>query len=224
MDPGQPSISSTEARPPKAAPPSIPEGHLIVAVLRRPHGLAGEIGAELIGENSARFDPGSVLWLTPPKARDEAPAAESAPSASTQVHVEASRKHGVGWLLEIEGVETRSDAEALRGSVLSIPQSESEPIPGQVWLKDLPGFEVVSVGGEHLGIVTDVLEYPAQDILEIETSSGVKLLPFVEPLVPSVDAEARRLVVDAPAGVFDAPDLGDDGGREARAPQEGGEA
>ena len=55
-----------------------------------------------------------------------------------------------------------------------------------------------------------VLHLPAQDILEIETAAGPRLVPFVEALVPDVDLEAGRLTVVNLTGLFGDSDDADD--------------
>lgn len=100
-------------------------------------------------------------------------------------------------------VHSRDEAESLRGSALCIPEAEARPKENQVWIKDLYGLTVVDSEGRVLGRVVGVLSYPAQDVLEIETSGGRKLLPLVRDLVPEVDLEVGRLVVTPPRGVFE---------------------
>jgi 16S rRNA processing protein RimM len=55
-----------------------------------------------------------------------------------------------------------------------------------------------------------VLHLPAQDVLEIETAAGRRLVPFVAALVPDVDLEAGRLTVVDIAGLLDDRDADED--------------
>ena len=48
-----------------------------------------------------------------------------------------------------------------------------------------------------------MLHLPAQDLLEIQTATGARLVPFVAALVPEVDLEAGRLTVIDVAGLLD---------------------
>ena len=52
-------------------------------------------------------------------------------------------------------------------------------------------------------MVGSVLHLPAQDVLEIETATGTRLVPFVAALVPAVDLDAGRLTVVDVAGLLD---------------------
>ncbi|MER3521611.1 MAG: 16S rRNA processing protein RimM [Acidimicrobiia bacterium] len=167
---------------------SIPDGLLLVALVHRPHGVKGEVSVELVGENPGRLSPGSRLVAV----RENVIYLE-------EVVVSASRIHRGRYIVRFSGFETRDEAETLRGVALCISEKDTRPHDHQVWIKDLYGLTVVDTKGRVLGVLT----YPAQDVLEINTPAGRRLLPFVEQLVPNVDLDAGRIVVNPPLGVFD---------------------
>ena len=75
--------------------------------------------------------------------------------------------------------------------------------------RQLVGLEAVLADGTVVGLVSQVVHMPAQDVLAIATTSGERLVPFVSELVPSVDLAAGRVeLVDLP-GLLD--DDGADG-------------
>jgi len=54
-----------------------------------------------------------------------------------------------------------------------------------------------------LGEVVDVLHPPAAPVLTVRRPDGSEeLVPFVSAIVPVVDLDAGRLVVDPPDGMF----------------------
>ena len=53
-----------------------------------------------------------------------------------------------------------------------------------------------------------VLHLPAQDVLEVRTGAGVRLVPFVADLVPEVDLEQGVLTVADPGGLLAESDEG----------------
>lgn len=65
------------------------------------------------------------------------------------------------------------------------------------------GCTVVTAEGDEVGTVTAIVAGPAQDLLEIETSRGVRLIPFVTEIVTSVDPAEREVVVDPPEGLLE---------------------
>jgi 16S rRNA processing protein RimM len=107
--------------------------------------------------------------------------------------VEASRPHQQSWIVAFEGVHTRNDAEALHGTVLLAPPIEDE---GTVWVHELIGARVVTVGGDDLGTVASVEDNPAADLLVLE--SGVLIpMTFVGTFADGTVA------VDIPEGLLD---------------------
>src|SRR5262249_7953075 len=104
--------------------------------------------------------------------------------------------------------EDRSAAEALRDTVLAIDSGKLSPLvdPEEFYDHDLVGLTVVTVNGEHIGSVADVLHH-GQDTLVIEGQGSRHraeiLVPLVPPIVPEVDVAGGRLVIDPPPGLLD---------------------
>ncbi|MBW3667701.1 MAG: ribosome maturation factor RimM [Actinobacteria bacterium] len=142
----------------------------------KPHGLRGEVVVELFTNRSERMDPGTVL---------------SAPGRS--LTIERSSPHLGRWIVTFEGVLSREDADALRGTVLS-----AEPLddPDELWVHELIGAEVVGVDDRSYGAVTAVEANPASDLLVLE-GGGLVPLRFV------VSHGDGRIVIDPPEGLLD---------------------
>jgi len=118
--------------------------------------------------------------------------------------VAGGRWHKGVLLLSLEGVHDRNAAEELRGTMLVIDSSRIEPSddPDEFHDHQLIGLTVVTVAGEHVGEVDDVLHH-GQDLLVVKRKGRDEaLIPFVKALVPEVDLEAGRLVVDPPEGLL----------------------
>jgi 16S rRNA processing protein RimM len=105
----------------------------------------------------------------------------------------------------IGGVDTREQAEALKGTRLYAPRDRLPPLPDdEFYHADLIGLEVVDTGGARLGTVRAVLDHGAGDILEIaRPGAGELLLPFTRAAVPTVDLAAGRIVADPPVDLPD---------------------
>jgi 16S rRNA processing protein RimM len=116
-------------------------------------------------------------------------------------------------------VEDRDAAEQLRGTWLVMDSADigSTGDPDEFYDHELIGLSAVTVGGEPVGVVTDVRHH-GQDLLVIDpvnTGSGSidsgtggerrgeLLVPFVSAIVPEVDVPAGRLVIDPPPGLLD---------------------
>ncbi len=111
-----------------------------------------------------------------------------------------------GFAARIRGIETREQAEALRGTPLHVPR-ERLPETGEeeYYHADLIGLEVVDPGGARLGRVVGVHDFGAGDLLEIAMPGRRQtvLAPFTREVVPTVDLAAGRIVLDAPEGLLD---------------------
>lgn len=103
-------------------------------------------------------------------------------------------------IARIEGIATREEAEALRGTPLLAERSRLPPLPeDEYYHADLIGLPVHDAGGALLGTVRAVFNHGAGDILEIAAAGGRSLLlPFTRSVVPLVDLTARRIVADPP--------------------------
>jgi 16S rRNA processing protein RimM len=87
----------------------------------------------------------------------------------------------------------RLERRVERGAELAVPR-DSLPELGEdeYYSFQLVGLVVEEEGGRVLGRVRDVVDYPANDVLELD--SGV-FLPLVEACVRQVDVEGGRIVV-----------------------------
>lgn len=100
--------------------------------------------------------------------------------------------------MRFEGVEDREAAEALRGLVLT-----GEPLgslgEGEWWAHEMIGRQIVDAQGRVWGLVAAVQANPAHDLLV--TSEG-----HLVPVVFVVEVAPGRVVIDPPAGLFEAQD------------------
>lgn len=165
---------------------------LIVARLGRPHGIRGEISAEVRTDvPERRFVIGARLHVS------------GSPRVLT---LSGARRHQGGLLLGFEEVPDRTAAQDLRGALLEaeIDQEAESGLDPDAWYDhQLIGLGVVAPDGTLLGEVVAVEHPGAQDLLVVRRPDGVRrLVPFVTAVVPAVDPHAGRLVLDDPGGLL----------------------
>jgi 16S rRNA processing protein RimM len=102
-------------------------------------------------------------------------------------------------------VGDRTAAERLRGTLLVADSATSPTIDDdEFWDHQLNGLQVVTVDGAPLGEIAEVLHPPGGDLLAVRRPDGGELLvPFVRAIVPTVDIDAGRVVVDPPEGLLE---------------------
>lgn len=101
-----------------------------------------------------------------------------------------------GAVARFAEVGDRTAAEALRGTLLSVPRDSLPSLPaGEYYWHDLVGLAVVSPEGVRLGEVVAVENFGASDLLEIARADGARVLvPLIPAAVPEV---ADPLVIDS---------------------------
>jgi 16S rRNA processing protein RimM len=124
--------------------------------------------------------------------------------------IENSRwQKGMAYL-KLSGIDDRETAFALRGQLLTVPESELEPLgEGQYYRFQLVGLAVESTAGASLGHVTDVLGTGANDVYIVQGERGEILIPATDDIVKEIDLEHGRMVIEEVPGLT--PDAGKKG-------------
>jgi len=106
-----------------------------------------------------------------------------------------------GLRVHLEGIEDRNAALALSGWWVRIARSELPPLEqGEHYRDDLVGFEVRNVDGAVLGRVEYFADLPAGSVMVVK-GEGEHLVPTSPQHMLKIDADARRIEVDWPAGL-----------------------
>ena len=157
----------------------------MLAVLTQPHGVSGRIKVKSFTEPADEF-------AQHPHLTDE---------AGNPIKLKITG-HTQGLpVVSIEGVTRREQAELLRGKKLGVLRTEMPElqVPNRFYTDDLIGMEVVDLAGAFFGNVAAVANYGAGDILDIARAGGKReMFAFTHATFPTVDALARRIVIDPP--------------------------
>jgi 16S rRNA processing protein RimM len=150
---------------------------LDVGRIARAHGLKGDVIVALWSTVPERLSPGSVF------STDQG-----------SVTVLSSQPQGTGYLVRLEGINSRTAAEGLRGLVL---RAEPLTIEGALWAHEMIGARLIDQTGQDHGEITAMENNPASDLLVLESGALVPLR-FVVDVVAGA-----RVLVDVPEGLFD---------------------
>ena len=151
-----------------------------LAAIAGAHGVTGEVRLKLFGEgveSLKRFRAFNDSSLTVSKLRDDGKG---------------------GAIARFAEVTDRNAAEALRGTVLTVPRSALPPLEaGEYYHADLLGLPAVSSDGTALGEVIAVENFGAGDVIEIKRPTGKRfMVPMRIEAVPEWD-EARIVITAA---------------------------
>jgi 16S rRNA processing protein RimM len=137
----------------------------------RPHGLDGGFFVDAASERPDVFKKGATLY--------------AGGEAATVV---ASRRGSGGRPV------IRLDRAVERGTELAVARATLPNLgdEGEFYVFELIGLRVEEEDGRLLGRVREVLEYPGNDVLELDSGAS---LPLVEACVRKVDLAGGRIVV-----------------------------
>lgn len=151
---------------------------LRAALVRRPHGVHGEVRAEPLGGDAARFAASTLLRREDGRGEHRV--------------LDARDVAGGDVLLRLEGITSREAAERLRGVYLCVARSEARRLGEDEWFGfELVGLRAVTGDGTELGHVVDVEHYTGNDVLVVGGAGApLRRLPFVRAFVRRVDPAA----------------------------------
>ena len=164
-----------------------------VGRIGRAHGIRGEVIVEV------RTDSPDIRFVTGARLTTE-------PERAGPLTVRQSRWHSGRLLVKFAGVADRAGAEALRGVLLltEVDADERPADPDEYFDHQLLGLRAITADGDEVGVVTDVLHLPDQDLLVISRIGGAEVLvPFVAALVPEIDLARGQVLIDPPRGLLD---------------------
>ena len=165
-----------------SATPAAAPRTLRAALVLRPHGLHGEVRAEILGADLERFCRGTRLQV-------------EGSDRTLTVRSARSGPRGIA-LLGFRGVDTPEQATELRGAYLTVDASAARPLgPDEWFVWQLVGMRCVSVDGAELGTVADVEPAPAADIVVVEGAGSLLRYPMVREFVRAVDLAAGVITV-----------------------------
>jgi 16S rRNA processing protein RimM len=143
------------------------------------YGLEGAVKVMPLTDFGERFDPGATVVL-----------------GGSSRQVEWSREGQPGLVVKLRGIDNRTVAELLRGNYLEVPEAEMKTLEeGRFYHRQVVGLSAVTASGEGLGVITEVLERPANDVWVSREGQVEHLIPAVKDAVLQVDLAGGRVVV-----------------------------
>ncbi len=166
----------------------------LVAIARvaRPHGLRGEVSAEVLTDFPERFD--GLENVIAVLAGDE----------RRELKIECFRFQNERVLLKFFGIDRIEDTESLRNAEICVTENEAVELDeGEFFDWELSGCTVETVDGETVGTVKELMRTGGTEVLVIEGADKEYLIPFAESICTEVDVEKKRIVIDPPEGLLD---------------------
>jgi 16S rRNA processing protein RimM len=169
------------------------EDLISIARIARPHGLHGEVIADILTDFPERFEDLEEVLLRLPSGEVRSQG------------VERTRPHKDRVILKFRGFDRIEQTDLLRGASVLITRSELVPLPADSYYDfDLVDCEVLTCQGETVGYVTGVEHYGAAPLLVVVAADRREfLIPLAATICIEVDTIRKRIVVDPPEGLLD---------------------
>lgn len=154
------------------------QDQVILAAIAGAHGVRGEVRLKLFAASIETLGRHKAVQV-----------------GDRDLILDSVKASGATPVARFVGISDRNAAEALRGSVISVPRSALPPLDeGEFYYADLIGLPCEDSNGAGIGTVVAVENFGAGDLVEIERPDGRRtLVPFRDGVADLADG---RIVVD----------------------------
>ena len=140
---------------------------IALAAVAGAHGVKGELRLKLFSDGVESLARHSRLYV-----------------GGRELALNDIKDGGKTAIARFEGINDRSAAEALRGSLVEVDRNQLPPLEeGEYYHADLVGLPCADEAGNALGTVAAIENFGAGDLLEVERPNGQRsLIPFRDPI------------------------------------------
>ena len=160
--------------------------YLEVGQIVKTHGIKGELKVKILTDNLSRFDKGSVLYVGEDK---------------KEVTITSSRVHQGMILITINELYDINKVLDYVNKMMYVDIDSVEDDEDGYYYDDLIGCDVF-VNDEKIGVVNDIIEVPQGELLEIDINGEMKLVPYVDEFISSVDIDNKKIVITPIEGLL----------------------
>ncbi len=158
---------------------------LEIGGVARAHGIRGEVVVHTHDPDSEILGEVTEIWV----------------GGQLRTIVQARGTPQRGWIVQLEGVASRNDAELLQGLKVEVDRDLLQLDEKDVLLDDLIGCKVVLADGREWGTIVSVELGSVQDVIVIHDGEVERMLPLVDQFVIKVDIENGVVTIDPPEGI-----------------------
>ena len=166
-------------------PPPEPN-FLIVGRVLRAWGIRGDLKIQPMTDRPADFVRLTQVYVGAPPRRYE---------------VQSFRPYQGNWLLHLVEVSTRTQAEALHDQPILIERVQRKLEADEYLADQIIGLKVITLAGEVLGTVVEILTTGANDVYVVQGERGEVLLPARSEVVRSIDLSTATMTVELLPGL-----------------------
>lgn len=156
-----------------------------------PHGIRGLL----------RIHPYAMTASTIPDVRQVF--LKTGPEEERAYRVLSVRPHKQGYLLKLEGLDTRDAAETLRNAELCVERDTLARSSEEYFWDELIGLEVYLDTGVHLGRLSQIIPTGGHDIYMVSDRARQIPVPAITEVVREIDLEKGTMMISPTEGLLD---------------------
>lgn len=155
----------------------------------KPHGLKGDVAVRFDVDQASRYSNIDMVWM-----------AQRGTLVPYSIDWIAIRPKST--IIHFEGIDHSDDVASMVGCTLHLPISELPALKGlQFYFHEVVGFQLVTLEGDELGTITDVIDHAANPLFKTKLGEKEGLFPMSDPFLKEVDRKNRRIVLGLPEGM-----------------------
>ncbi len=161
------------------------QDYLLIGEITKPQGVRGELKLRPVTCDPSRFEEMNIAYLK-----------DGDGYRPVRIQVRSASADAV--FLRMEGIETRNDAEEMRGTALYIDRAHAVALDNDSnFLCDLIGLKGVLTDGGEIGRLIEVMQPGGNDVYVFRGTPGEVLVPALRSVVVRVDLSAGEMLLDA---------------------------
>lgn len=161
------------------------QDYLMIGEITKPQGVRGELKLRPVTCDPSRFEGMEQAYLKEGE-------------AYRPVKISVRRAGEDAVFFRMEGVQTRDDAEKLRGTLLYTDRAHAVELDeDSSFICDLIGLKGMLSDGGEIGTLKDVLQPGGNDVYVFSGARGEVLVPALKSVVLSVDLDAGTMLLDS---------------------------
>ncbi len=165
---------------------------IIIGKVTGTHGVRGQLKIVLYSGDFESISKQRTVILCGPNGEKE------------ELKIASSSVHGKKVLLVLQGFDDINQVQRLVGREIYVDRDKLPRLPdGEYYWSDLIGLKVVTIAGEHLGELFDIMATGSNDVYLVRKAEKEYLIPAIEDVVVTVDLDAGVMTVSPLEGLLE---------------------
>ncbi len=160
---------------------------LSIGILRKPHGVQGEMKIEIWTDFPGRLKKGVIIFIGEHK---------------EEFFIESFKGEKGGYLVQLEGIADPESCMPVVNKIVFV-SAKDRPNPGknQYYHHQIIGLDVFTKGNSYLGKIKEIIRTGSNDVYVIQNTENDKseiLIPAIPSVIMNIDLSEKKMIVDPP--------------------------